>query len=73
MIDKSVLGAPSSAHTATTHQQREAILDLELHQVQTWVEVGSGMVWQVKALAAKPDNLSSMPRTHMVDGQNSLL
>ena len=28
------------------------------------------MAQQVKALAAKPDNLSSIPKTHMVEAEN---
>lgn len=30
------------------------------------------MVWLVKILATNPDSLSSIPRTHRVDRENSL-
>lgn len=28
------------------------------------------MVWYVKGFATKPDNQSSIPRTHVVEGEN---
>lgn len=36
---------------------------------KTWAKE---MAHWLKVHTAKPDNLSSMPRTHMVDGENQL-
>lgn len=36
-------------------------------------ERGSEMVWWAKAFAAQPDDLNSLPRTHMVEGEYRLL
>lgn len=32
----------------------------------------SRMAWKVMALAAKPDNMSSISRTHVAEGENQL-